>query len=40
MPAMPVIDEDGVLDCEKYKEFATNSNLHGRCILDPRGCNK
>ena len=27
MPAMPVIDEDGVLDCDKYKEFAMNPTI-------------
>lgn len=27
MPAMPVIDEDGVLDCDRYKEFAMNPTI-------------
>lgn len=27
MPAMPVIDEDGVLGCGRYKEFAMNPTL-------------
>ena len=27
MPAMPVIDEGGVLDCDKHKKFAMNPTI-------------